>query len=172
MAVRPKRPPLLLPLVPTLAGSIAVGLLVALASAFLLYAPHGPLAGTASVLHPGPAAGDQVALLLDDLSGRRVGRQGAEPLYVVTGRARWSAPPKGGWVLDGVLIDRRGRALQRRRAQVGPLSMLSSMPEATPPGHPGPGTPLPARGESRFLIRFSPQPAWEADVRLEVRRAD
>jgi hypothetical protein len=171
MPTRPKRPPLLLPLVPTLAGSIALGLLVALVSAFSLYAPRGPLSGTASVLRPGGAEGGQVVLRLDDLSGRRIDRQGDAPLYVVTGRARWSSPPKGDWVLDGVLVDRRGRALQRRRAQVGPLPMLPGMPEASP-GHPGPGTRLTARGESRFLIRFSPRPAWEADVRLEVRRAD
>jgi hypothetical protein len=171
MAARPKRPPLLLPLVPTAVGSIALGLLVALASAFSLYAPHGPLARTSSVLRPGGAAEGQVALLLDDLSGRRVGRQGDEPLFVVTGKARWSSPPKGDWVLDGVLVDRRGRALQRRRAQVGPLSTLSGVSGATP-GHPVPGTPLPAQGESRFLIRFSPRPSWEADVRLEIRPAD
>jgi len=171
MTARPKRPPLHLPLVPTLAGSIAVGLVVALVSAFSLYAPEGPLARIPAVLQPASAARGQVALRLDDLAGRRVGRRDAEPLYVVTGRAHWATPPKGDWVLDGVLVDRSGRALQRRRARVGPVSALTAMLDASP-GPPDTGNPLAAKGESNFLIVFSPRPNWKADVRLEVRRAD
>ena len=170
-AGRPTRPPLLLPPVATLAGSLAVGLLIALVSAFTLYAPDGPLARTPAVVRPEGAARGQTELKLDGLSGRRVGRQGAAPLYVVTGRARWSAPPKGAWVLDGVLVDRSGRALQRRTARLGPLAALSGKLDADA-GRLTPSTPLPSLGQSGFLILFAPQPTWQADVRFEVRRAD
>ncbi len=170
-AGRPIRPPLRLPPIATLAGSLAVGLLIALVSALTLYAPEGPLARTPAVVRPGGAARGEAALRLEDLSGRRVGRQGAAPLYVVTGRARWSAPPKGAWVLDGVLVDRSGRALQRRTARLGPLAALSGKLDADS-GSLTSTTPLPAEGQSGFLILFAPQPTWQADVRFEVRRAD
>ena len=167
----PKRPPLVLPLVPTLAGSILLGLFVAVVSAFTLYAPAGPRSRIASTVHPQGTGLASSALRLDDISGRRVRREDAIPLYVVTGKARWSAPPKGVWFLEGVLVDRNGRALQRRSAQVGPLSALSHL-LASDPARLTQHTPLPPRGESGFLILFTPEPSWQADVRFEVRLAD
>jgi len=171
IAARPKRPPLVLPLFPAIIGLILLGLVVAVVSALTIYAPDRSPVREPAVVKPAGAPRDPAALRLDDLSGRRIGREDSAPLYLVTGKARWSAPPKGRWVLDGVLVDRSGHALQRRRAWVGPLASLARLSQ----GDPGPdarGTPLPGKGQSGFQILFSPHPSWQADVRFEVRRAD
>jgi len=171
VAARPKRPSLVLPFVPTLAASIGLGLLVALVSAFTIYAPKGgPLSRTPALLRADGSAGGTSSLRHDDLSGRLIGRDDAAPVYAVTGKARWSATPKGTWFLDGVLVDRGGRVLQRRPAKVGSPSAVSRLLDQDP-GPLARETSLPATGESGFLILFAPQPTWKADVRFEVRRA-
>jgi predicted Zn finger-like uncharacterized protein len=162
---RAPRAVLALPKIPTLVAACILGIAVATTSTLTIYAP---LRSGRSDLRVVGNARPEAKLSLGDLRGRTVQRTSGRPLYIVTGKARWSAPPGGSFTLEGVLVAPDGLVLQRRPARIGPPPGDTEIRFADPLRFTALEN-LPDAGETPFTIFFTPEPGWRAEVRFEIR---
>ncbi len=163
--IRLQRRRLELPRTASLVVSCVLGIAVAAISAATVYSPGPRISEKA---RPVGAARPQADLSIMGASGERIERLNGGGVLVVTGKARWEGRPNAPYYLEGVLVDRKGRILQRRAARLGPRPGWEAIAKADPPRFSA-RDPLPPQGETPFTILFTPDPRWRGEVRFEIR---
>jgi predicted Zn finger-like uncharacterized protein len=163
--LRLQRRSLELPRTVSLVVSCVLGIAVAAISATTLYSPGPRIDEKARAVGTVRPRAD---LSITGAAGERVERLNGGGLLVVTGKAQWEGTTNAPYYLEGVLVDPKGRILQRRTARLGPTPGWEVIAEADPLRF-AVRDPLPAQGETPFTILFTPDPQWRVKVRFEIR---
>lgn len=163
---RPERAVLAVPKLAGLLFSLSLGLLAAGAGAILAYAPYR---GGTHIVRPAGEGGGRAPLVIANARGVTIDRLEGASVYLVTGTARWEGPSDGTAYLEGIITDPSGKVLERRPARLGDLPGWKTLAAADPDRY-APAEPLPAKGETRFSMLFTPAPTWRGEVRFELRR--